>query len=116
MQSQADGEYRFIMVYQDRMFVQIRALKTKRAEAVAKHIIDIFCIFGAPMIFQSDNGREFVNQIINDLKCMWDNLKIAHGKPRSTNNNNQQYIIRRRFRKRIAKYWGKQRRRKSCRC
>lgn len=84
MQSQADGEYRFIMVYQDHVtkFVQIRALKTKRAEEVAKHIIDIFCIFGAPIILQSDNGREFVNQIINDLKCMWNNLKIVHGKPR----------------------------------
>lgn len=84
MQSQADGEYRFIMVYQDHVtkFVQIRALKTKRAEEVAKHTIDIFCIFGAPMILQSDNGREFVNQIINDLKCMWNNLKIVHGKPR----------------------------------
>jgi len=71
MQSQADGEYRFIMVYQDHVtkFVQIRALKTKRAEEVAKHI-DIFCIFGAPIILQSANGREFVNQKINDLKCM----------------------------------------------
>lgn len=87
MQSQADGEYRFIMVYQDHVtkFVQIRALKTKRAEEVTKHnIIYIFCIFGAPMILQSDNGREFVNQIINDLKCMWDNLKIVHSKPRNS--------------------------------
>lgn len=84
MQSQADGEYRFIMVYQDHVtkFVQIRTLKTKRAEEVAIPIIDIFCIFCAPMILQSDNGREFVNQIINDLKCMWNNLKIVHGKPR----------------------------------
>jgi len=84
MQSQADGEYRFIMVYLDHVtkFVQIRASKTKRAEEVAKHIIDIFCIFSAPMILQSENGREFVNQIINDLKCMWDNLKIVHDKLR----------------------------------
>jgi len=60
------------MVYQDHVtkFVQIRALKTKRVEEVAKHIIDIFCIFGAPIILQSANGREFVNQKINDLKCM----------------------------------------------
>ncbi|XP_029342042.1 KRAB-A domain-containing protein 2-like [Acyrthosiphon pisum] len=78
MQSRADGEYCFIVVYQDHVtkFDQIRALKTKRAEEAAKHnIIDIFCIFGAPMILKSDNGREFVNQIINDLKCMWNNLK-----------------------------------------
>lgn len=41
MQSQAGDEYRFIMVYKDHLtkFVQIRALKTKRDEKVAKHII-----------------------------------------------------------------------------
>jgi len=67
------------MVYQDSVtkFVQIRTLKTKRAEEVAKHIIDIFCIFGAPIILQSDDGKEFINQIIVDLKCMWNNLKIV---------------------------------------
>jgi len=72
------------MIYQDHLtkFVQLRPLKTKRAEEVAKHLIDIFCIFGAPMILQSDNGREFVNKIIEDLKEMWDTLKIVHGKPR----------------------------------
>lgn len=84
MQSQADGEFRFIMVYQDHLtkFVQLRALKSKTAEEVANNILDIFCIFGAPVILQSDNGREFVNKIINDLKIMWPMLKIVHGKPR----------------------------------
>lgn len=58
MQSQEGGEFRFIMVYQDHFtkFVQLRPLKTKRVE-VAKHLIDIFCIFGAPIILQSDNSR-----------------------------------------------------------
>jgi len=57
------------------MFVEIRALKTKRAEGVAKHIMYFWC--------SNDNGRAFVNQIINNLKCiLWDNLKILHGKPR----------------------------------
>ncbi|XP_072401093.1 KRAB-A domain-containing protein 2-like [Diabrotica undecimpunctata] len=53
MQSQADGDYKFIMVYQDHLtkFVQLRALKTKRAEE------EVFTIFGAPHILQSDNGR-----------------------------------------------------------
>lgn len=52
MQSQGDGEFQFIILYQDHLtkFVQLRPLKTKRAEEVAKHLIDIFCIFGAPMI------------------------------------------------------------------
>lgn len=84
MQSQCDGEFRFIMVYQDNLtkFVQLRPLKTKDAEEVAKHLMDIFCIFGAPMILQSDSGREFVKKIIDILKVKWETLKIVHGKPR----------------------------------
>jgi len=80
---QADGEFCFIMVYQEHLtkFARLRALKLKMAEEVATNILDIFCIFGAPVILQSDNGREFVNKIINDLKTMWPTLKIVHGKP-----------------------------------
>lgn len=61
MQSHSDGEYKFIMVYQDHLtkFVQIRALKLKRAEEVANSLINIFCIFGAlSIILQSDDGWE----------------------------------------------------------
>ena len=57
MQSQADGEFKWILVYQDYLtkFVQLRANKSKRAVKVAYHSLDIFCIFGAPAILQSDN-------------------------------------------------------------
>lgn len=84
MQSNADGAYKFIMVYQDHLtkFCIIRPLKTKTAAEVAREVLDIFCIFGAPSIMQSDNGREFVNAIIEELTVMWKGLKIVHGKPR----------------------------------
>jgi hypothetical protein len=84
MQSQADGDFKFIMVYQDHLtkFIQLRALKTKRAEEVAYHLLDVFTIFGAPCILQSDNGREFANKIIEEVCGMWNELKIVHGKPR----------------------------------
>ncbi|XP_050313675.1 KRAB-A domain-containing protein 2-like [Anthonomus grandis grandis] len=84
MQSHPDREYKFIMVYQDHLtkFVQIRPLTSKRAEEVAKSLVDIFCIFGAPSILQSDNGREFANHVIEELCTMWRGLKIVHGKPR----------------------------------
>ena len=59
----------------------LRALKSKKAE-VCHNLIDIFCLFGAPAILQSDNGREFVNSIIDELKVMWPDLKLVHGKPR----------------------------------
>lgn len=84
MQSQADGQYKFIMVYQDHLtkFVQLRALKSKRAEEVAYYLLDIFTIFGAPCILHSDHGREFANSVINEVCKMWDEPKIVHGKPR----------------------------------
>lgn len=83
-QSHPDREYKFIMVYQDHLtkFVILRALKTKRAEEVAYILLDIFTLIGAPAILQSDNGREFSNQVVSNLKIYWPTLKIVHGKPR----------------------------------
>ena len=57
-------------------------LKTKTAEEVSYVLLDIFTIFGAPSILQSDNGREFSNRVKEELCSMWSGLKIVHGKPR----------------------------------
>ncbi|XP_071055094.1 KRAB-A domain-containing protein 2-like [Onthophagus taurus] len=83
-QSHADGKYRFVLVYQDHLtkFVILRPLESKRAEEVAYHLVDIFTTFGAPVVLQSDNGREFCNRIIEELKSLWPELKLVHGKPR----------------------------------
>ncbi|KAK7602738.1 hypothetical protein V9T40_006712 [Parthenolecanium corni] len=62
MQADADGTYKFILV--------------------AYELIDIFTTFGAPNILQSDNGREFANQVVEEVCSMWPELKIVHGKPR----------------------------------
>jgi hypothetical protein len=84
LQSHRDGDYVFIMVYQDHLtkFVQLRPLKSKRAEEVAYHLLNIFLTFGAPAILHSDNGREFSNRVISELCAMWKDVKIVHGKPR----------------------------------
>lgn len=84
LQTNPDGNYKFILVYQDHLtkFVILRALQTKRATEVAYHLLDIFTTFGAPNILHSDNGREFCNQIIENLCSMWPDVKIVHGKPR----------------------------------
>jgi hypothetical protein len=83
-QSQPDREFKFIMVYQDHLtkFVILKPLKTKTAAEVAYHLVDIFTLIGAPSILQSDNGREFANKIVYNLKDYWPTLKIVHGKPR----------------------------------
>lgn len=72
------------MVYQDHLtkFVVLSALKSKRAEEVAYKLVDIFTLLGAPTILQSDNGREFANNVVSSLKEYWPTLKIVHGKPR----------------------------------
>lgn len=83
-QTTPDGEYKFIMNFQDHLtkFSILRPLKQKSAEAVARELRSIFALFGAPMILQSDNGREFRNKVIDQLKLKWPWLKMVHGKPR----------------------------------
>lgn len=84
MQSQEDQRFKFIMVYQDHLtkFVLLRPLQSKRAEEVAHQLADIFLTFGAPCILHSDNGREFVNAVINEVVSYWPEVKLVHGKPR----------------------------------
>jgi hypothetical protein len=55
------------MVYQDHFtkFIQLRPLRAKSSLEVANALFDIFSIFGVPLILQSDNGREFRNQVVN---------------------------------------------------
>lgn len=82
MQELSDGDYKFILVYQDHLtkYILLHPLKHKRAEEVAYILLDIFT-FGAPTILQSDNGRELVNQIVTKIYKMLPELKIVHGKP-----------------------------------
>ncbi|KRY02992.1 KRAB-A domain-containing protein 2, partial [Trichinella patagoniensis] len=63
-------------------FCILSPLKSKRAEEVASKLLEIFLTFGAPSILQSDNGREFSNAIIAELKTCWPELKLVTGRPR----------------------------------
>ncbi|CAF4595037.1 unnamed protein product, partial [Didymodactylos carnosus] len=63
-------------------FIILRPLTSKRAAEVAVHLAEMFCMYGAPCILQSDNGREFVNEIVEEVKELWPGLKICHGRPR----------------------------------
>ena len=43
----------------------------------------IFPYFGVPKIFQSDNGKEFVNTVIEKLLHTWSpDIQIIQGRPR----------------------------------
>lgn len=84
MQSLPKGQHKWIMVYQDHLtkFCVLRPLSTKRASEVAYQLTDIFLLLGAPQILQSDNGTEFTASVIEELKLLWPELLIVHGKPR----------------------------------
>ncbi|XP_068223541.1 uncharacterized protein [Palaemon carinicauda] len=71
------------MVYQDHLtkFCILRALTSKRVAEVAFHPLDIFHIFGGPVILQSDNRSEFTSQVITELKEVWPKLTLVHDKP-----------------------------------
>ena len=64
--------------------VQLRPVTSKGAPEIAYQLLDVLSIFDAPNILQSDNGREFVNSIIDEHRSMWEGLKIVHGKPRNS--------------------------------
>jgi IS30 family transposase len=74
------------MNYQDHLtkFTILCPLKSKTAKEVAYQLMDMFCMFGAPFILQSDNGREFANKIVQILAEMWPGMKLMHGKPRQS--------------------------------
>jgi len=60
--------------------VILKALKTKRAAEIVFHLLDVYTIFGAPVIYyfiHSDNGREFVNSIITELNAIWSDVTIG---------------------------------------
>lgn len=83
-QSASDKDYKWVFHYQDHLtkFSILRPLKTKTAAEVAYNLLDVFLLIGAPKILQSDNGREFTANIISELKSMWPDLVIVHGRPR----------------------------------
>jgi IS30 family transposase len=72
------------MNYQDysTKFLLLRPLESKKALKVTSKLLDIFLTFGASKILQSDNVREFVNFVIYELKDMWSQCVIFHGRPR----------------------------------
>ena len=84
MQTNKDGNYRFILHYIEYLtkFHVIRPLQRKTATEVANQLLLIFLDFGAPHILQSDNGREFTGQVIHELSTLWPELILVNGRPR----------------------------------
>ena len=85
MRTNPDGEYNWILNYQDHFtkWLVLRPLKRKCAEEVSNVLTSIFYMMGAPNILQSDNGKEFDNNLLLfTLNQLCPSTKIIHGKPR----------------------------------
>lgn len=61
--------YSYILVIIDLFtsYVLTRALKTRTAEETASHLLQIWADWGPPKIMQSDEGTEFVNQVVTAM-------------------------------------------------
>ena len=62
------NKYLLVMIDICTRFVILRPLQDKTAESVVQALIPVFCDFGIPRIVQSDNGKEFANQVMQRFK------------------------------------------------
>ena len=85
MQTKSDGAYRYICHTVDHFskFHVIFPLPSKNATVVAKEFKrHVLSNFGLPKIIHSDNGSEFVNDVITTLVVLWPgHAKFFNGGP-----------------------------------
>ncbi len=83
MTAYKDGKFEWILHYQhhhDKMSY-LCATENRKPATVASKLLPLFLQQGAPMILQSDNGREFVAKVIDEFLKIWKDCKIVHGLP-----------------------------------
>lgn len=80
-----DHEYKYILHVNDHFtrFSWGYSMKTNTSLEVASNLFELFTIFGTPVILQSENGKEFISNVIKDLVTIWPNTKIINGHSQS---------------------------------
>ncbi|KAL0117383.1 hypothetical protein PUN28_010308 [Cardiocondyla obscurior] len=73
--------YKYFLVYQDQFskFVVLKALHSNTAKEVAANLLDVFGIIGAPRVLHSSSGRTFTEQVVYEIRSLWNDLFILHG-------------------------------------
>ena len=61
------NNFLFVLIDIHSRFVLLKPIKNKTMEIIAETLIELFTIFGFPKILQSDNGTEFVNQLVDQI-------------------------------------------------
>ena len=87
MRHRPDGIYKWVGHYMDHWskFHVLFPLSRKSASEVALGLQNyVFAYLGTPRILHSDNGREFVNEIVRNLVKQWPGkVTIVNGRPRN---------------------------------
>ncbi|CAF1605009.1 unnamed protein product [Didymodactylos carnosus] len=80
-----DLAYSWILNCKDHFskFTWVFPLKAKLTEEVVIHLHMLFFTFGPCRLLHSNNGREFVNKLVVNLKNLFPNMFIVHGRPRN---------------------------------
>jgi len=61
-------------------FLWLKPLSSHSSSEVARHLSDIFTIFGPPSTLPTDNGTEFRGCVVDICKEM--NIELRHGRHR----------------------------------
>ncbi len=69
--SERGSQYILTIVDVCTTFTLLRAIPNKEMECVARTLWECFCDFGTPRILQSDNGSEFVNNVVRTLTVIY---------------------------------------------
>jgi hypothetical protein len=79
LQNAHDGDHGFVLVYQDYLtkFTQLRPLKSKSPIELGTTLMDIFCIFGPPLVLQSSADLHIENSSIQQtLEAVWPGIRL----------------------------------------
>jgi len=81
MSIESTSDYKYFFVYEDQpsKFVVLKALRSNAVKEVARKLLDVLAIIGAPQVLQSGNGRKFAEQVVYELRLLWNDFPILHG-------------------------------------
>ncbi|XP_076223401.1 uncharacterized protein LOC116434805 isoform X2 [Nomia melanderi] len=87
------SNYKYFFVYEDQVskFVVLKGLHENTASEVAMKLSDILAIIGAPQVLQSNNGRKFAEQVVQELRLLWKDFVILHGEMSENKETNRDF-------------------------
>ena len=69
-------------MYHDLYVTYLLSVAPAKQVSLGQHVQLFFLLQGAPLVLQSDNGKEFVAKVIHELKLLWPKCKLVNGRPR----------------------------------